>query len=154
GTYRDTGVTAGVSVSVSPSTPPADANNYFNSISITPRTLPGGGTLTVNGITGTVSVATITGTVPGTYPVSVTLTDTCGAAVTQGFKLTVRPVACSNELNLLYVADTANNRIQRFDGVSWKVIGSGTAGSGLGQFQAPGAVTASVDSMKIYVADT
>ena len=52
------------------------------------------------------------------------------------------------------VADTTNNRIQRFDGNTWSVVGVGTVGNGNGQFRLPEAVTSSPDGQNIYVADT
>ncbi|MBI4752594.1 MAG: PD40 domain-containing protein [Acidobacteria bacterium] len=54
----------------------------------------------------------------------------------------------------LMVADTLNNRIQRFDGSTWSVIGTGLSGSGNGQFRTPEAVAFSFDEQFIYVADT
>ena len=54
----------------------------------------------------------------------------------------------------LFVADTGNNRIQKFDGSAWSVIGSGVVGSGPGQFRLPEAVVADVSGNVIYVADT
>lgn len=54
----------------------------------------------------------------------------------------------------LMVADTLNNRVQKFDGTSWSVVGAGTVGTGTGQFRAPEAVTFSLDGQRIYVADT
>lgn len=59
---------------------------------------------------------------------------------------------CS-ELSQLMVADTSNNRVQRFDGTTWSVGGVGTIGSGNGQFRMPEAVA--FNGMgRIYVADT
>jgi len=58
------------------------------------------------------------------------------------------------ELNVIYAADTFNHRIQKFDGIRWTIVGKGTAGSALGQFRSPKAVTASRDGQRIYVADT
>ncbi|HNC43102.1 MAG TPA: hypothetical protein PLU80_02905, partial [Acidobacteriota bacterium] len=59
---------------------------------------------------------------------------------------------CS-ELSQLMVADTSNNRVQRFDGTTWSVVGVGTIGSGNGQFRMPEAVA--FNGMgRIYVADT
>lgn len=52
------------------------------------------------------------------------------------------------EFGAVWVADTANNRIQKStNGVDWAVLGAG-------QFRAPEAVAASVDGQTIYVADT
>ncbi len=57
--------------------------------------------------------------------------------------------------NTIYVADTLNNRIQRStnNGQSWQMVGNG-AGLGLGQFNAPKAVTANFMDTVIFVADT
>lgn len=57
--------------------------------------------------------------------------------------------------NTLYVADTANNRIQRStdNGQSWQMLGNG-AGVGLGQFNAPRGVVANFADTVIFVADT
>ncbi|HNG94066.1 MAG TPA: NHL repeat-containing protein, partial [Acidobacteriota bacterium] len=49
--------------------------------------------------------------------------------------------------------DTTNNRVQRFDGTTWTVIGVGTVGSGNGQFRTPEAV-AFDGTGRMYVADT
>lgn len=62
----------------------------------------------------------------------------------------------------IYVADTSNNRIQRYDGVTWETLGYGV-GSAPGQFRGPEAVVSMEDSFwpraiccsaPIYVADT
>ncbi|MBI4747602.1 MAG: NHL repeat-containing protein [Acidobacteria bacterium] len=61
----------------------------------------------------------------------------------------------------VYVADTTNNRIQRFDGICWETLGYGV-GSAPGQFRGPEAVVSEEDyyykglccSAPIYVADT
>lgn len=62
----------------------------------------------------------------------------------------------------VYVADTTNNRIQRFDGICWETLGYGV-GSAPGQFRGPEAVISMDDffwarnhccSPPIYVADT
>lgn len=54
----------------------------------------------------------------------------------------------------LLVADTNNNRIQRFDGSNWSIVGPGTVGTGTGQFRLPEAVTADTLGLRMYVADT
>ncbi|MBI4751355.1 MAG: VCBS repeat-containing protein [Acidobacteria bacterium] len=60
----------------------------------------------------------------------------------------------ATELSLLYVADTSNNRVQKFDATTWSIIGAGTTGTGPGQFRLPEAVTADITGQRIYVADT
>ena len=52
----------------------------------------------------------------------------------------------------VYVADTANNRIQKFDSNGKLITKWGTEGSGQGQFKRPkGSVD---DNGNVYVADT
>ncbi len=58
------------------------------------------------------------------------------------------------ELRQLFVADTANNRIQKFDGADWTLVGTIGVGSGVGKFRLPEAVAADVTGNKLYVADT
>lgn len=53
---------------------------------------------------------------------------------------------CGNGADFLLVADTTNNRVQRFNGTTWTVINT--------PLSAPEAVTASVDGQRIYIADT
>lgn len=62
--------------------------------------------------------------------------------------------ASSVQNALLYVADTSNNRIQKFDGTAWSVVGAGGTGALIGQFRLPEAVAASPDGQALYVADT
>ncbi|MBI4751103.1 MAG: SMP-30/gluconolactonase/LRE family protein [Acidobacteria bacterium] len=62
--------------------------------------------------------------------------------------------SCASGSATLYVADTTNNRVQKFNGTTWTVIGTGVSGTGNGQFLTPEAVTASLDGVRIYVADT
>mgnify|MGYP003336132246 CR=1 FL=1 len=52
----------------------------------------------------------------------------------------------------LYVADTGNNRIQKFDRTGKFLVKFGTSGSGDGQLFRPGAVAAV--NRSVYVADT
>lgn len=57
--------------------------------------------------------------------------------------------------NSIYVADTANNRIQRStnEGSTWQLVGLGP-GTGLGQFNAPKGITTNFANTLIIVADT
>ena len=66
-----------------------DDNDNIVSVDVVPVGLPGGGSLSVNGLTGVVSVNTAMTTQLGDYPVTVTVTDACGASAAQGFTLTV-----------------------------------------------------------------
>ncbi|MBI4747508.1 MAG: PD40 domain-containing protein [Acidobacteria bacterium] len=106
----------------------------------------GGGTKTGNSpLTFTVSpLTTITYTVQSG-------TDADGCLLIGSGNATVTVNSCP-KLQILMVADTINNRVQRFDGNTWSVIGTGTVGSGNGQFNRPEAV-AFDDAGRIYVAD-
>jgi reprolysin-like metallo-peptidase family M12B/NHL repeat-containing protein len=161
GTYLDAGVTVGGSYTVVPTVAPSnpngpnDANNPSNplTLSVQPAFLPGGGGLTLQP-NGNVVVNTLSTTGQNVYQVIVTATDACNAHNSRSFKLTVRSATCSTEHGVSLVADTANNRVQRFAGAVWNIIGAGTPGSGLGQFMSPEAAVVSADGSRYYVADT
>lgn len=104
---------------------------------------------------------TQTGTSPLTFTVSPSSTttyaiqsgtDANGNPITGSGSATVTVISCPEQSSVL-VADTTNNRIQRFDGTTWSVVGPGTVGSGNGQFRVPEAVAFNT-SGRIYVADT
>ncbi|MBI4751731.1 MAG: HYR domain-containing protein [Acidobacteria bacterium] len=88
----------------------------------------------------------------GTTPVTVTATDASNNTATCTFMVTVQGV----ELDRVYVADTANDRTQVFDGATWQLVPGtlGAVGSSIGQFRRPEAITANADGSRIYVADT
>ena len=155
GAYLDSGVTVDGSVLIVPNAPPSDPNNPSSAVTVTvqPIILPGGGQVTVQS-NGRVNVNTVWSTVLGTHQIIVTARDSCSALVSRSFKLKVRSATCVAEQNAVFVADTDNHRIQRFSGVTWNIIGPGTKGTGLGQFNSPESVVASADGRYIYVADT
>jgi hypothetical protein len=94
GNYANLQVVRGAAPTHAPSAAPADGNNNLDGISVTPATLPGGGSLSVALPGGEVSIQTTGGTTPGTYPVRVLLSDNCGATEARDFQLTVTsPVA-------------------------------------------------------------
>ncbi|HVF35034.1 MAG TPA: zinc-dependent metalloprotease family protein [Candidatus Saccharimonadia bacterium] len=66
----------------------ADANGNFSGASVTPTTLPGGGTVSI-AADGVVTVVTGATTPNGTYTIRPTVTDTCGAAETRQFSVVV-----------------------------------------------------------------
>jgi hypothetical protein len=92
GTYANQSVARGNNLNISPSAPPSDPNGNFAAVSVTPTSLPGGGTVSVNPSTGEVTVATTPTTTLGAHTIRVSAADTCGAAGVQQFTLTVTTV--------------------------------------------------------------
>ena len=88
----------------------------------------------------------------GMVTLTLTTNDPGGVCSPVSDTVTIFILNCA-ETGQLLVADTANNRIQRFDGTNWSLIGSGGIGSGAGQFRLPEAVTFN-GAGRIYVADT
>ncbi|MBI4751827.1 MAG: VCBS repeat-containing protein [Acidobacteria bacterium] len=91
----------------------------------------------------------------GTVTLTLTTNDPAGlcGAVSDTVTITLTGF-CGVELPILYVADTMNHRVQKYDGLTWQVIGAGVIGTGPGQFRLPEAVTADGSGQRIYVADT
>jgi hypothetical protein len=91
GDYADQNLLKGMSVTATPSSAPADANDNLGTSPATvfPATLPGGGTLSIDQATGVVTAVALPATVAGVYSIRVTLQDTSGAAAVKGFSLTV-----------------------------------------------------------------
>ena len=89
----------------------------------------------------------------GSITLTLTTNDPAGVCGPASDSVTIFFINCGSD-TVLWVADTNNNRIQRFDGQNWAVVGVGTVGSGDGQFRLPEAVVASSDSQRVYVADT
>ena len=91
GDYANQSFARGSTVNVTPTAAPTDGNGNLGAapLAVTPATLPGGGTLTVNQTTGVVTIVTTNTTTAGTYPVRVTVQDLGGAALVKGFNLTV-----------------------------------------------------------------
>ena len=92
GTFANQIVGRGNTVSVSPSTAPSDPNGNFAAVSVSPVTLPGGGTISVNASTGQVTVATTNATTIGSYTVKVSALDSCNAAAVSTFTVSVTSV--------------------------------------------------------------
>jgi hypothetical protein len=89
GGYADAPVFRGAGTMVAPSAPPADDNDPSLTVEVAPTTLPGGGTIVVDPLTGVVTVTTTSSTQTGDFAVVVTVTDDCGDSVMQGFTLSV-----------------------------------------------------------------
>ncbi|MBI4749666.1 MAG: PD40 domain-containing protein [Acidobacteria bacterium] len=88
----------------------------------------------------------------GTVTLTLTTSGSDGDCSVDSDTVTINFVSC-DPASVLMVADTTNNRVQRFDGETWSVIGVGTVGSGNGQFRLPEAVSFDTAG-RIYVADT
>jgi hypothetical protein len=94
GTYPATSVTPGGGATVMPSVPPSDNG----SIASLTASAPGfTGTLAGNPTTGVITITSANP--PGSYTVTVTATDNCGAQATRTFALTVATVSCSVTVN-------------------------------------------------------
>lgn len=90
GSYAGLAVARNTITPIAPSAPASDPNGNFSSITATPSTLPGGGSVAV-ALDGTVTVTTTAGTTYGSYPVQVHVVDTCGATTIREFTLQVAP---------------------------------------------------------------
>jgi len=89
GTYANTTTFVSTNLQVTPSAAPSDGNgNLTGSASVSPTTLPGGGTVSV-AANGVVTVNTTAGTTFGAYPIAISVNDSCGARESVSFVLTV-----------------------------------------------------------------
>jgi hypothetical protein len=89
GAYANARVAAGDARVITPAAPPADGNGNYATATVSPATLPGGGTLAINPVTGVVTATTTAGTTLGTVPVEVRVSDSCGAVDIERFTLTI-----------------------------------------------------------------
>jgi hypothetical protein len=96
GTYPHRSVVAGDSASAPPASVPGDPNGNFVGVSVIPSTLPGGGTVSVDPVSGIVALDTTATTTPGTYTIRVFASDTCGAQAGEQFTLTVSDTLFAN----------------------------------------------------------
>ncbi|MCX7041445.1 MAG: M12 family metallo-peptidase, partial [Gammaproteobacteria bacterium] len=88
GTFTDLLMTQNLVRQAVPNALAADANGNFSGASVSPATLPGGGTVSI-APDGTVTVTTTGSTTLGTYPIRPQIGDTCGAVETRQFNLVV-----------------------------------------------------------------
>jgi len=95
GTYADATVGNGSSTQVTPSSPVNDPNDNFDDVSVSPATLPNGGTVSV-GVNGVVDISAGATTPQGDYEINVTVVDTCGARETRQFTVSVSDTLFEN----------------------------------------------------------
>lgn len=91
GTYAAASVSiGGGAVVVTPSAGPTDTNGNLpaSPFTVTPATLPGGGTVTINQTTGAVTITPTAGTTAGARTIRVAITDSCGATLLREFTAT------------------------------------------------------------------
>ncbi len=91
GTYPNISVARNSNANSTPAAAAADSNNNLvaSPYSITPTTLPGGGTIAINQSNGVVTATTNGSSTLVATPVRVTVLDSCGAAAIQVFNVTV-----------------------------------------------------------------
>jgi hypothetical protein len=92
GAYASVSVFPGNSRLVTPAAAPADANGNLATATVSPSTLPGGGTLAINPVTGVVTVTTTAATTQGAVPVEVRVTDSCGAVDVERFTVSINDI--------------------------------------------------------------
>jgi hypothetical protein len=88
GNYSNQAVSPGGNLTVNPSAAAADGNSNLVGVTVSPSTLPGGGTVSVTN-NGTVSISVGATTPLGAYPVQVEAADSCGAVERRQFNLQV-----------------------------------------------------------------
>lgn len=87
GNYADANIAPNGSVQLTPSAAPADGNDNLTGTEVSPTTLPGGGSVTIDAA-GVVSIDA-NGVAPGSYVIRASAVDSCGARETRQFTLTV-----------------------------------------------------------------
>ncbi len=96
GAYGFRTVVRGDGGTAAPATAPGDPNGNFVGVSVTPSSLLGGGTVSVDPVTGIVSFTTTSTTSLGTYSIRVFASDTCGAQAGESLSLTVTNTLFAN----------------------------------------------------------
>ena len=89
GAYADDSAVRGDSAIVAPAAAPADGNDNIATVEVSPTALPGGGTVSVDAVTGDVTVNTTATSTLGGHVITVTVTDDCGETAVQAFTFTV-----------------------------------------------------------------
>lgn len=93
GNYPNMSVASGGAITVSPAFGPSDANGNLPAapFTVTPASVPGGGTVAINQATGAVTITTSNAATLGALPIRVSLGDSCGATTIQDFAIDVVP---------------------------------------------------------------
>ncbi|HWT16324.1 MAG TPA: zinc-dependent metalloprotease family protein [Patescibacteria group bacterium] len=112
GTYANQALGTGNSVVVSPSALPTDTNGNFVGVSVSPTTLPGGGTVSIDPVTAAVTIQTAPLTTLGIHKIRVLATDTCGATAVQQFTVTVTTLDPVLQYNGVAVTTPSNAVIE------------------------------------------
>lgn len=99
GSYANLTVELNTTETATPDAPPADDNDNIVSVEVSPETLTGGGTLSIDPVTGVVTINSTPDTAADTYPVTVTVTDVCGEVATSTFDVTI-PTSVSGWIDL------------------------------------------------------
>ena len=110
GNYSNVNMARSSSSTATPSAAIADSNSNLTTSTVSPSTLPGGGTVTI-AANGTVTITTTAGTTLGTYAVTAQANDTCGAVRIRRFNVTVsstQPALAVAQSSVL----TGNNLIE------------------------------------------
>lgn len=89
GSYANITVPLDSTDTATPDAAPADANDNIDTVEVSPETLTGGGTVSVDPVTGVVTISTTPDTEADTYNITVTVTDLCGEEAVSSFALTV-----------------------------------------------------------------
>jgi hypothetical protein len=110
GTYSNRILTPNTNAVVAPSAQPTDANNNLVGVTVSPSTLPGGGTVTI-GVDNSITVTTTASTTFGYHKIRATAVDTCGATEVKEFVAQVTSVAPILNFRGASV-DTGNNLIE------------------------------------------
>lgn len=89
GTYSDVSLPLSNSIVATPSAAISDANNNLVSPTVSPSTLPGGGSVTI-AANGNVTITTTAATTAGVYTITAQANDSCGAVRIRKFTATVQ----------------------------------------------------------------
>lgn len=99
GTYANQVISRNSTLNVSPSTAPSDVDGNALVLSVFPTTLPGGGTITINPVSGEITINTTPSTTLGSYSIRASVRDNCAAEAFETFTLNVVTVDPALQFN-------------------------------------------------------